>query len=84
MDSLPCTVGDIARLRLEEYLKSKLPDPCDIIAWEFYTFLLVQAKSHEIDSSEYCSLASQADRAEAARNLAYLSRRRRAVKNCVE
>jgi hypothetical protein len=61
----PCAAS-AARERLEGYLEEKLLGAYDLEAWEFYTFLLEQAKRHSIDSSGYTPAAYQRDRAAAA------------------
>jgi hypothetical protein len=61
------TAKDIARERLEAYLEEKLSGEWDEAAWEFYTFLLEQAKKHRADSSGYRPAAYQDDEREAHR-----------------
>jgi hypothetical protein len=58
---------DIARERFEKYLNEKLSESWDLEKWEFYTFLLEQAKKHRPDRSGYASLAYQQDKDEAKR-----------------
>ena len=43
--------GDVARYRLNLYLAEKLAKLSDVSVWEFYTFLLKQARQHEPDTS---------------------------------
>jgi hypothetical protein len=57
----------IARERLERYLDEKLKGEWPDTRWEFFTFLLEQAKSHQLDRSGYASIAQQDDAAEAKR-----------------
>jgi hypothetical protein len=60
--------GDIARQRLDVYFDSVLKDELDTVKWEFYSFLLEQAKNHKLDFSGYGSIAYQKDRNEACSN----------------
>ena len=61
MDSifkLPWSADEIAKNRLEDYLKDTLSKASTQTAWEFYTYLLDQAKIHalkhpELHTSEY-------------------------------
>jgi hypothetical protein len=59
----------IARERLENYLNEKFADAWDTEIWEFYTFLLEQAKKHRPDRSGYASLTYQQDRDEAKQRI---------------
>ena len=69
MDNIPTDAGAVARQRFEVYLKDKLKNENDDTAiWEFYTFLLAQAKKHVIDRSGYGSLEYQQDRRDAINN----------------
>jgi len=55
--------GDVARQRFYNYLDEKLnKDEWDTTKWEFYTFLLEQAKNHKLDISGYGSLEYQKDK----------------------
>jgi hypothetical protein len=54
--------GTVARQRFEKYLNAKLSNAWDIEKWEFYTFLLEQAKKHPLDGSGLEPLAYQKDR----------------------
>ncbi|GMO16046.1 MAG: hypothetical protein Pg6A_02290 [Termitinemataceae bacterium] len=56
---------DIARERFDNYLFEKLGDETSEVKWEFYTFLLKQAREHKLDFSGYVSFEQQADRMEA-------------------
>jgi hypothetical protein len=61
------TAGTIAKERFEQYLEEKLQDGWDKTEWEFYDWLLEQAKRHKPDYSGYgCSKYLQ-DKAEAKR-----------------
>jgi hypothetical protein len=68
------TAGAIARERLEKYLAEKLAGEFDLSCWEFYTFLLEQAKNHRVDRSGYGSLEFQSDKEFAIHNGNILSR----------
>ena len=58
--------GDVAAQRLDDYFCEKLKDEhCDKTRWEFFTFILEQAKNHSLDHSGYGSLDYQKDRSEA-------------------
>jgi len=59
--------GDVAKKRFYDYLEDKLKDRWDDSRWEFFTFLLEQAKNHKIDNSGYGSFEYQKDRDEAKR-----------------
>ncbi|MDR0511729.1 MAG: hypothetical protein LBG93_01310 [Treponema sp.] len=50
MEPLPLTAAAIAKQRFEKYLAEKLYGSFDLTVWEFYTFLLEQAKKHHIDT----------------------------------
>ena len=73
MNTIKHTAETIARERLEHYLVAKLTDALPESAWEFYTFLLTQAKNHEVDYSGFSPAACQEDEAEARRRNAALS-----------
>jgi hypothetical protein len=64
------TASDIARERFEKYAAKKIRDndglrESDLTVWEFYTFLLAQAKRHKLDFSGFASVEYQADQATA-------------------
>jgi hypothetical protein len=67
--TLPITAAEVAKKRLEEYLEAKLGPEGDLATWESYTWLLKQAKRHEVDNSGYASLAYQDDQETARKNL---------------
>jgi hypothetical protein len=48
------TAGAIARERLEAYLKAALHNEVDDTVWEFYTYILNQAKKHRPDRAGCC------------------------------
>lgn len=62
------TAADVARRRLNDYLDEKLKDEWDDSKWEFFTYLLEQAKRHPVNYSGYISFAQQQDREEAKQN----------------
>jgi len=64
----PLTAAAIAKQRFEKYLAEKLYGSFDLSVWEFYTFLLEQAKKHHIDTSGYGSFAYQEDEIQAREN----------------
>jgi len=68
MEPLPCSASAIAKLRFDSYLNEKLKGAWDINAWEFYTYLLEQAKNHPIDTSGFASSDYQLDVKEAGKN----------------
>jgi hypothetical protein len=51
-----------AKERLEKYLNKKLKDENDLSVWEFYTWLLSQAKKHPVDISGYTCIQYQDDK----------------------
>lgn len=57
--------GYVAQQRLFSYLDEKIGKEDDLIRWEFFSYLLEQAKGHKLDMSGYGSLAYQQDREEA-------------------
>ena len=58
--------GDVARERFLNYLNRKLKDEwMDTTVWEFYSFLLDEAKKHKPDYSGFGSFEYQDDVAEA-------------------
>jgi len=59
---------DVAKQRLDSYLNEKLADAWDMSAWEFYTYLLEQAKKHPLVTTGYASMAYKADKKEALNN----------------
>jgi hypothetical protein len=59
--------GTIARNRFERYIADKLSDSWDEERWEFYTFLLEQAKKHDPDPSGYMRAEYKQDQDEARR-----------------
>ena len=65
MERIIRDAGDVARNRLENYLDEKLKGEWDTTTWEFFTFLLEQAKNHKLDTSGYGSVEYQQDRSEA-------------------
>jgi hypothetical protein len=58
----------IARQRLNDYLDEKLKDEWDESKWEFFTYLLEQAKWHRISHSGYVSFEQKQDQEEAVQN----------------
>jgi hypothetical protein len=56
------TVSDIAKKRFEKYVGEVLKDENDLAEWEYYTYLLEQAKNHKVDRRGYMSVEYQADR----------------------
>jgi hypothetical protein len=62
-----CDAATIARERFEKYLEGRLSGSWDTEEWEFYTFLLEQAKKHQMDRSGYAPIPYQQDRDEAKR-----------------
>jgi hypothetical protein len=64
----PMTAEDVARERFEAYMKDKLRTEDDLSAWEFYTWLLKQAKQRKTDSSGYAPFAYQDDQETARKN----------------
>jgi hypothetical protein len=67
-DRLPVTAGQVARMRLEEYLTDALRDENDLTEWAFYTRLFIEARKITIDRSGYASAAYQLDREAALSN----------------
>jgi hypothetical protein len=65
----------IAKKRLDDYLDKKLTDEHDEAEWEFYTWLLNQAKKHPVDTSGFCSIQYQDDHRKA---IALIKERRNA------
>jgi len=59
--------GDVAKKRLYDFLDEKLNKEWDTTKWEFFNFLLEQAKNHKSDYSGFGSLEYQQDRDEANR-----------------
>jgi hypothetical protein len=57
--------GNIAQERFLNFLNEKLKNEDDTTVWEFYSYLLEQAKNHKLDFSGYGSFEYQDDRAEA-------------------
>jgi len=57
--------GDVAKKRFFDYLDKILNKQWDTTKWEFYTFLLEQAKNHRLDYSGFGSFEYQKDRDEA-------------------
>ncbi|GHV44383.1 hypothetical protein AGMMS49546_28260 [Spirochaetia bacterium] len=56
------TAATIAKERLNQYVLEKVEDQWDDLAlWEFYTWLLKQAKTHKVDRSGFISEAYKAD-----------------------
>ncbi|MDR2028297.1 MAG: hypothetical protein LBP93_02025 [Treponema sp.] len=58
-------VSTIAKERFEQYLAEKLQNEWDDTVWEFYTWLLDQAKRHKPDYSGYIYPEYHRDEAEA-------------------
>jgi hypothetical protein len=53
----------IAKDRLDQYILEKVEDELDDLAlWEFYTWLLEQAKTHKVDRSGFISEAYKVDK----------------------
>ena len=77
MREMPMNAGDVARQRLENYLADKLiGEDTGTTTWEFYTYLLEQAKKHNVDRSGYGSLEYQRDKKEAINNCRKLEEER--------
>ena len=76
MPFLHTSAGAIAKERLEKYVTEKLTESWDECAWEFYTFLLEQAKKHPVDYSGYASPAYLKDHGEAIKNTKLLQEKR--------
>ena len=55
------TAGELAKLRLVSYLDTKLSNTPDKCVWEFYNFLLRQAKKHPLNFNDFFSLSYQDD-----------------------
>ncbi|GHT63825.1 hypothetical protein FACS1894110_02340 [Spirochaetia bacterium] len=56
------TAATIAKERLDQYILEKVEDEWDDLAqWEFYTWLLEQAKHHAVNRSGFVSEAYKAD-----------------------
>jgi len=67
----PLSAAEIGKRRLEQYITEKLSKYWggdDLCTWEFYTFLLEQAKKHQVDTSGFESSAYKDDKAEALKN----------------
>jgi ParB family chromosome partitioning protein len=57
------SAATIAKERLDQYILEKVEDEWDDLAlWEFYTWLLEQAKHHGVDRSGFISEAYKADK----------------------
>jgi ParB family chromosome partitioning protein len=57
------TAATIAKERLDQYISDKVEDEWDDLAlWEFYAWLLEQAKHHRVDRSGFISEAYKADK----------------------
>jgi hypothetical protein len=56
------TAANTAKMRFERFVLKKLSAETDLTAWEFYTFLLNQARKHKLDFSGYASIEYQEDR----------------------
>jgi hypothetical protein len=67
LDLICMTASDVARQRLDDYLDEKLFGEFDDSKWEFFTYLLEQAKSHRVDYSGFISFKQQDDAEEARR-----------------
>ena len=67
-NSYPHSAADVARQRLDDCLREKLSGEWDTSAWEFYAYLLDQARKHPIDASGFASEAYKQDRAAALEN----------------
>jgi len=59
--SLSISAARIAQDRFEKYLNSLLTGTSDEQVWEFYTFLLDQARKHSLAPMRFSSLAYQTD-----------------------
>jgi len=60
--------GDVAKKRFYDYLDETLSkEEWDDTRWEFYTFLLEQAKNHKLHTSGYGPFEYQKDKDEAKR-----------------
>jgi hypothetical protein len=60
------TAATIAKERLNQYISDKVEDKWDDLAfWEFYTWLLEQAKHHGVDRRGFISEAYKADKEQA-------------------
>ena len=68
---LPTTAAEIAHKRLDDYLTEKLSKYWggdDLCTWEFYTYLLKQAKKHIVDTSGYSPPSYLDDHTQALNN----------------
>jgi len=65
MEIVITDAGDVAKKRFYDYLDEILKKEWDDTRWEFFTFLLEQAKNHKLNHSGYCSIEQQKDRDEA-------------------
>jgi len=55
------TAGDLAKERLENYLKEKLASDDPLFVWHFCTYLLEQAKKHKTPDIDPVAQAYLAD-----------------------
>jgi ParB family chromosome partitioning protein len=66
LPSPPRIAATIAKERLDQYISDKVEDKWDDLAlWEFYTWLLEQAKTHQVDRSGFISDAYKDDKEQA-------------------
>jgi hypothetical protein len=72
LPSLSRTAATIAKEQLDQYILDKVDDKWDDLAlWEFYTWLLEQAKHHEVDWSGFISEAYKAEKERAEKQEKY-------------
>jgi hypothetical protein len=63
LPSPSCSAATIAKERLDQYILDVVKDKWDDLAlWEFYTWLLGQAKHHAVDRSGFVSEAYKTDK----------------------
>jgi len=68
MEFIITDAGDVAKKRFYDYLEEILPkNEWDDTRWEFYTFLLEQAKNHKLNNSGFGPFEYQKDKDEAKR-----------------
>jgi ParB family chromosome partitioning protein len=67
-----CTAATIAKERLDQYILDKVEDKWDDLAlWEFYTWLLKQAKTHQVDLRGFISEEYKSDKEQAVKQEKY-------------
>jgi ParB family chromosome partitioning protein len=62
------TASTIAKERLDQYISDKA-DNDDLALWEFYSWLLEQAKTHQVDRSGFISREYLSDKKQASNSL---------------